>query len=375
VSGAAAGDVVSVPAGTCTWSTGVSWDDKGITVKGAGADQTTIVMGAATTAFKVTTASLNLRITGFTLQLNNLGAGIDLRGDHRSFRIDHNTITNAPAGQRPVEIYGESSVLESRCGGIIDHNKFSNNRQTDIVVYGDSEDSWSQPVVLGGDEGVVFVENNSFIYDFCATDDPASHAISSNTGSRYVFRYNTIDACYGPGAQLDAPIDAHGYCFYKRGSISYEIYGNTLKSARSWRGMFLRGGTGVVFDNAFLGDEIPDDVDWPNPIHLTNYRSCTACGGTGVSPATCEEGYPCQDQITDLYIWGNTLDGEEVGATVDNTLCDSGEMDLYIQQGRDYFTVPKPGYTPYTYPHPLTGIVFEDGFESGGTARWSSTSP
>ena len=47
-----------------------------------------------------------------------------------------------------------------------------------------------------------------------------------------------------------------------------------------------------------------------------------------------------------LYFWGNTLNGVPTG----------GESDYpNIQEGRDYINgTPKPGYVPYTYPHPLT---------------------
>ena len=49
-----------------------------------------------------------------------------------------------------------------------------------------------------------------------------------------------------------------------------------------------------------------------------------------------------------LYIWGYTLNGTVTG----------GESDYpNIQSGRDFINgTVKPGYTPYTYPHPLTVV-------------------
>ena len=112
--------------------------------------------------------------------------------------------------------------------------------------------------------------------------------------------------------------------------------------------MYLRGGSGVVFNNTFTGE-------FNNPIHLTNYRSWTTCGGTGVDPDSCTEGYPCKDQILGLYLWNNTYNGNLINATVD----DRGLNTLHIQQDRDYFNTQKTGYTPYTYPHPL--VIEQDG--------------
>ena len=54
-----------------------------------------------------------------------------------------------------------------------------------------------------------------------------------------------------------------------------------------------------------------------------------------------------------IYFWGNTLKGVTTG----------GESDYpNIQLGRDYINgSAKPGYTPYTYPHPLTFVTYAGG--------------
>jgi len=354
------GDTIYVDSGSCTWLSGVSWPNKGITIQGAGIDQTTIIIGSANTMFSITGSSNNLRITGFTLDLNNRAgmnlAGISIAGDHHNFRIDHNKITNS-GNQRPIRISGY-------CDGVIDHNEFYNNRFTDVTVFAGGNltagnASWNRPFNLGESDGVTFVEDNTFTYDFCATDGPAGHAMSSGNGGRYVFRYNTINACYDPGPpahQVGAPIDVHGACFFNpnsdddRGAVSYEIYGNTIESDTSYRGMFIRGGTGVIYDNRFVGN-------FAHEIDLTNYRSrVNNCVGNCGGCCDCSAGYPCLDQIKDLYIWNNTHGGNIVEPHVVSDSC----VPTHIRENRDYFfRAPESGdniylYTPYTYPHPLT---------------------
>jgi hypothetical protein len=52
--------------------------------------------------------------------------------------------------------------------------------------------------------------------------------------------------------------------------------------------------------------------------------------------------------IEPLYFWGNILNGQPAEA---------GSPYPTIQEGRDFFNdTPKPGYTPFQYPHPLTLI-------------------
>ncbi|MEO0248454.1 MAG: hypothetical protein ABIN58_02700, partial [candidate division WOR-3 bacterium] len=52
-----------------------------------------------------------------------------------------------------------------------------------------------------------------------------------------------------------------------------------------------------------------------------------------------------------VYGWNNTFTGSQLGV---------GQVRLsasvpQVREGRDYFNdIPKPGYQPYTYPHPLT---------------------
>src|SRR6266481_3735960 len=64
---------------------------------------------------------------------------------------------------------------------------------------------------------------------------------------------------------------------------------------------------------------------------------------------------PVNQALEPVYVWSNT------GYTI--AQCASG-MWASVQLGRDFIdngTTPKPGYTPYTYPHPLVG-------GSGGSA-------
>jgi hypothetical protein len=156
-----------------------------------------------------------------------------------------------------------------------------------------------------------------------------------------VFRNNIINVgYYNDGAvthMMGAPIDAHGSLEYPPGSVSYEIYNNTIISTHSYRGIFIRGGTGVIFNNRFNGD-------FTVPIELTDYRLLDNDASN----------FPDQ-RIKDLYLWNNT-DDEDTPVSIyvnqgnDNILAD------YIRLGHEFFDenkIDKGIYTPYTYPHPL----------------------
>jgi hypothetical protein len=116
----------------------------------------------------------------------------------------------------------------------------------------------------------------------------------------------------------------------------------------------------VVWGNTFTGD-------WSVPIGAIDYktsdpRSVSRCDGSDPADQNTpgQTGWRCQYQIGSmgegstavgypLYTWGNLKNGSIVGMA-----CTAGCE--HVREGRDFInngTAPKPGYTPFTYPHPL----------------------
>jgi hypothetical protein len=69
-----------------------------------------------------------------------------------------------------------------------------------------------------------------------------------------------------------------------------------------------------------------------------------------------------------IYEWNNTVDitGPH---TVVADLCN--EVHTFIQENRDYYiNTPRPGYSPYTYPHPLTQVKMLKVTSPNGEENW-----
>ena len=345
IDSAAAGDTVYIPSGRSTWTERLEIR-KEIYIFGAGIDSTIITRIGGGQAFYINVDSGDtIRISGMTIDGNDESTGITSH-NAKNFRIDNIKFRNC----------NKAVLLWNYSYGVIDHNIFIDNYSTDITVYGDDADSWDREgyyVSTYGDNlghpEFVFIEDNEFHYT--GNGISTQHSVASNHGARYVFRYNEIETVYIPNTfHFAAPIDAHGNFYYGRGTVAIEVYNNVLESEHSYRGINIRGGTGVIFDNVFTGD-------FTHPVHMTNYRSWSTPsdetpGGCPVGeydPFYCPVDYPCIDQINNLYIWDNTYNGNPVQAEID----DRGYNTVHIQEGRDYFHEERPGYTPYTYPHPL----------------------
>jgi hypothetical protein len=230
------------------------------------------------------------------------------------FRIDHCYFEGF--GFAGVNVEGNSS-------GVIDHAIFIDNFKRGIntlgygvVVYG--TDRWNAELQPGGKEAT-FVEDSIFSGN--------RHAIASSAGAHYVFRNNQVmrgvEAC---------GIDAHGMGYSSAHGTQYvEIYHNTISDpVYNWCGIGIRGGAGVVFENTVQG--------YKNPILLILEWG---------TPDRYKSEYPALDQIQDLYVWDNQVEGEPTEPRVDET----GKG--FIELNRDYYTAAKPGYVPYQYPHPL----------------------
>jgi hypothetical protein len=255
---------------------------------------------------------------------------------------------------------------------------------------------WTRPLTLGSNKAV-YVEDCVFNYSSQAED-----SIDAYGGGRLVIRFSTFN---------NISVGFHGTDSGNRRSVfSYEIYNNTFtnNSSTKLRAATLRGGTGVFFNNTYGGT-----TSW-NGITAMVYRACPpldssawqTCNGTNwqigstdfkaqasrvastnggvkfcsnardtvcTSDAACGSGgtcstyfdgsgpggYACRDQVgrthdqklSPLYVWNNGAG--DAGTYDGGSSCGSG-LSTYLQAGRDYYNdTPMPGYTAYTYPHPL----------------------
>ena len=107
-------------------------------------------------------------------------------------------------------------------------------------------------------------------------------------------------------------------------------------SIKRFAGAGIRGGSGVIWGNTWNG------VNQGVVLYLENPPSSQPL-----------ETYPALDQIgnpDDLYIWGNTTSAPQIYL---NPTSNPYGINYWLKLGRDYFTTAKPGYKPYSYPHPL----------------------
>lgn len=353
VSSASDGDRVLVPAGTCTWTGELNISNKTITLEGAGsgAGGTKIVHGGGKyTLVHVEAGSKTGRmdISGFWFYGSAdpdwwNGSAMMLYGPEgwKNLRVHHNVFE----GNYPWTLKAGSYTH-----GLIDHNTFK-GKAFGIMLYGKGAADWVAPLTLGTAD-FFFIEDNVFDWQdfYGSTGVPA---MDMDSGGRQVFRRNTLK--YGFWETHDMA---------RSGLVSanaYEIYQNTFTTTTNkWKGLDISAGTGVVWGNAFTGD-------FTYPIGAIDYksfdpRSVRLCDGTDPADQNVpgESGWRCQYQIGSmsegskaygypLYVWGNTLNGSTT-----TMQCTAGCQ--HVKSGRDYInngTTAKPGYTPYTYPHPL----------------------
>ncbi|CAN5450714.1 hypothetical protein BH11PSE11_BH11PSE11_35640 [soil metagenome] len=328
VSAAKVGTTVQIPAGNCSWGTSQLNVPAGINLQGAGKDVTTIrrVGAVPNTAYVIAFNCSNggkAQLSNMTLVGNGNGSiqdkGVGLLNGCQDFEVSGSKFTNF--------IFSAVYVGDApNQRGVIYKNDFINNFSQSlmnlgygVVVYGGA--AW--PALELGTQNAVFIEDNYFSGN--------RHNVASNNGSVYVFRYNNV---VGQDPAKDfAMADSHGLSSSPRGSRSYEVYNNNfstnISSGLQRTAIGVRGGDGVIFNNT-VTNSISRAVEL-----MTEGFGC----GT----------YPGADQIRSLYIWNNsnTSANGYTSNGIDNT-CPSS-----IGLNRDYFLTPKPGYTPYTYPHPL----------------------
>jgi hypothetical protein len=398
INSASNGDTVIIPTGNCVWSDSVIIPStKGIILQGSGSidsngnySSTGTVIDLGTNSLIARTKSSGnspVRITGFYFKHSTINSGsagaIIMEGQtggyrtgSTNWRIDHNFFEYTKTGSQTdpaVHIKGWTY-------GLIDHNVMYHQGRAIFHEMGNDDweptygkdfygdGSWDTdlggPIDWGGPKAV-YVENNWMIGKPEQYLDP-DQLYDSHWGTRIVFRYNTVTDMY---IMTHSGSNNHG-----RSALQVEAYENdfytTTYSGMSvvLRTFILQGGTFVIYNNRMHGKPRNNALQVQYP---------PACYGAGGAPTAytypCTYGVNCIDTIgtgpdsshsgvasEPAYAWGNTVDGSPVYFTIG--ACNNGE----IQIGRDVIHATKPGYSPYTYPHPLIN-------QSSSTTGGSST--
>jgi hypothetical protein len=318
--------VVHIPAGCWEITTAITIPD-GTQVVGAGMDETILYRnpnksrGMSLPIFRVRgqpgQGGTHISGIAFVGVRNTQDTGEDYGvtlANCTGYRVDHCYFEGF--GSTAVEVRGQSRGVVDHCIFVDNFKQGIDNLGYGVAVYGANE--WAADPPLGT------VEAN-YVEDCMKVG--SRHAIASSAGAHYVFRHNVVQANVVAHA-----VDAHGMGWGNaRGTRAVEIYANVIENpVDKWAGVVIRGGDGVVFGNTIKG--------YRNPVLLV------VEWGT---PEALKSTYPAFDQIRDLWIWDNTDGRGTAEPVVDETAVG------WVEEGRDYFTDPKPGYKPYIYPHPL----------------------
>ncbi len=389
---AVAGDEVVIPAQTCDWTSTLRIP-RPITLRGADRAGTVIRDGVPKDAPDPNALFLFLvedvpgvRLSTLTIEglaedtANNNHGHVRFQGNVADSRVDH--VTFRGLKNAGVTFAGHPS-------GVVDHCSFDGDHEEAVWVsheswdgggYGDS--SWASPPTLGGADAV-YVED-------CEVIDRATNgagALVLLSGGRGVLRHSLVtnDGVYVAGTESSGRF---------RSGRHVEIYANRFVTTGQFGAVELGGGTGVVFDNVFEGP-------FSSLVRLRVGRSQGAftpwgrCNGAGAFDQNSQpSGYACLDQVgrgegalvsgdtpgpmrwpqqvlDPVRLWGNETDaGVPLVTVVTPTV---------IAAGRDYLEgTPRPGYQPFTYPHPLVAREAPDagagdaGSSDGGVGqpRW-----
>jgi hypothetical protein len=339
---AGSGNTVTIPAGTCTWTTSLSVtlsSTTSLSIIGAGnssvggGDATVIIdnvphsptdtptlqinTGAATTTF---------RLSGITLESNasssvSYNGSVRISGNSNLVRIDHSHLA--------VTVDGKQMSVSGCVYGVMDHSIVDlAPGTTNNGVFLDQGGCGGDPLGVGngqwneatnpGTAQSFYFENNTFNGGTNSSGDGSTVAPfvdDCSGGGRFVFRFNTIN-----GAEIQGHATGHSDNPPDRSCRAYEIYQNTIGSASvtsttnpAEAVFYNTGGTGMIWGNTVSGSYknfVETNVDRTNNSTYTQeappagwgYCSSTPIGGV-VGPSSWDgnlsgqNGYPCLDQI------------------------------------------------------------------------------
>lgn len=330
------GDVISIPAGNCTWTATIAATlTRSVTILGAGAISATNG-GSSTTGSDVTTildhhpsvghslldlrvsSGKQVRITGIRFSMDGSSTTtqngvIAISGGRNSLRIDHcHFVINADSSMT-IAVYGGVT-------GVIDHNYFDSQvGNGPFAVYlqngvGTGDAAWNAPDDFGTDN-FIFIEDNRWINGYLG---------DANTGGqRFVYRYNTAIMQAGDSVPTIGYVANHGVTSGRnRSTRAFEYYHNNLSAPAPGlnKSPFpVNGGTGIVWGNTVTQYRFVTSLDYTRKSNSTypygsppsGWGNCTGTSGTVWDNAG---GYPCMDAPGRGK--GDLLAGSSISSTV-----------------------------------------------------------
>jgi hypothetical protein len=389
---ASAGDTVAIPAGTCSWTSTVSWNaPANVTLRGAGnltvqggGDATVIVdnYGGGSPILDLNTSSGTFRMAGITFRGGSgaikevamvaVSGGAQIRIDHVHF--DMWSYGSAGSNSKMIRFVGDVA-------GVVDSSIFDIWKQANYLFFQGGHDApWAAPSNHGG-SNFLFVEDNTIRTKESDTNWFHPGFTDCNDGGRFVIRFNSFQTS---GVGQTHPTGGAGR---GRGCRSHEIYMNTVSSAPTYSPSqdqppfafsWISSGTALVWGNNFgtsqfktflaLNSMRKDNSTYSQSATPNGWGYCgTEFTGTrsnwdGNTNATT--GYPCLDQpgrgqgdlisgdfpnavntrtgtiawpnqtLEPVYEWGNT--GTTAPGWGDGGLFDNQSKGRLVQN-RDYY--------------------------------------
>lgn len=385
INNAAAGDVINLTAGNATWSA-LTVNGKALTINGTGIGSQTITLTGGASAYHFTKSTTGpIRFKNMTWSMSNMKV------------TPHPVVVDGPWPNGYPVIFQIMTINLSNAdfmtavtpGGVIISQITQNGGLGDTLFTGKQPSvntSWTTKATMGMGDTTGF-------YNFYIEDSVfnGGNVTDCDDGCRIVVRHNV-----GNDSSF---FNSHGADTSPFGMMTFEIYENDVNysapSSNCNAGttninqlVWIRGGTGVIFNNHF--DPLVSSCWGTKGIWKFNNRNVedarlglTCAQVTYPTYHALGQSYNGTATITDpIYIWGNVSDKPTSKPHGFFLNASSGfawgnpcgfDWNTFFRWGRDAIntsvgsvTLPsgggevegqggtaKPGYTPYTYPHPL----------------------